>query len=183
MDYVVKERDKKVLIKQLLEENECVLIFINTDNADLIVPERFTKSCSLTLQISLNFQGNMFITNDGINVDLIFDVDYEHCYIPWKALWGVRGEEAQDTYYFIDSIPKEIANDVIKAYKLNDSDEYNDFNNNKFKVIDGSESQDRSQNTCQEKSKEKSKESDKNQDNTKQNDKKVSKYPNFTVIK
>ncbi|MDD7473912.1 MAG: hypothetical protein SPJ04_07090 [Bdellovibrionota bacterium] len=121
MDFIVSSKDKVRLIKKLLDENECVLVFLNTDNKDLVIPENLKQSGSVTLQISLHFQGNMFFLDNGIKVQMIFDVDYEDCFLPWNSIWGAKGEDSPDANYWLESMPRELKQKIIDVGMENGS--------------------------------------------------------------
>ena len=192
MDFIVSSKDKVRLIKKLLDENECVLVFLNTANKDLVIPENLKKQDTITLQISLHFQGNMFFLDNGIKVQMIFDVDYEDCFLPWNAIWGAKGEEAPDTNYWLESMPRELKQKIME---IGMRDESLKPNTNDEKSTNHSADSDasNSEKVCDSKNNMKLiKETDKSKENKnlKKNNgkretstKKSTKYPNFSIIK
>ncbi len=108
MEIFGKEDKKKEAIEKLLNDNECIFVFLNTSNEELVVPQNLKNSSSLTLQLSLLFRGNLFFIDSGIKVDLLFDEDYENCFLPWSSIWGARPETGGDTTIWIDAVPQEI---------------------------------------------------------------------------
>ncbi|MGI6681487.1 MAG: hypothetical protein ACOX3T_08445 [Bdellovibrionota bacterium] len=178
MDFLVSEKDKVKLIKKLLDDNECVLIFLNTSNKKLEIPDYLKDAPSTTLQISLLFQGNMFLLDEGIKVSLIFESDYEECFIPWSAIWGAKGEEDSNTNLWLESMPKEIKDTILElGTEIKEILSVND-NNESYK-----ENKEENNKENNKEDKKENKEENKAQTKKKKFSKKATKYSGFSIIK
>lgn len=86
-------------IKKLLDDSQSIYVLVNTKEKGIKIPEYLMQNSVVTLELSLLFRGNLFFVKEGIRVWLIFDVDYEECFIPWESIISAKPSDREDEQY------------------------------------------------------------------------------------
>ncbi len=123
MDYIVKEKEKRSVIEEFLDTNECIYVFLNTSNKELIIPEYLKKDKSTSLILSNFFRKKLSFTKAGIEAELLFDDKYELCFLPWNSIWAMKLEDFPDMAFWVEAMPSEVKEIYDVTALLDDDDD------------------------------------------------------------
>lgn len=105
MDELITAR--KIAHYEKLVKGDHLLVHLLTAYPGLQIPSQFLSNPSLTLKLSLNFQGELKHDDKEISVYLKFSGQYEHCLIPWGAIWAMTDEKGESsTFLDLAAIPQ-----------------------------------------------------------------------------
>jgi stringent starvation protein B len=94
-----KLESKQDVITRLLNF-EYILVFINTSVPGVVIPEYLKKEPTVTLKLSLHFEGKMEIYSDRVEAVLRFKGQYFPCSIPMNAIWGASTPKGSNYFWF-----------------------------------------------------------------------------------
>lgn len=97
---------KKALFDTWIEDDH-ILVHFDARRDDVSVPVHLKDQHSLTLKLSLLFQGETKSDNEKISSYLRFNNEYFHCIIPWDAIWGMTSDQGVQKIWETD-LPKEV---------------------------------------------------------------------------
>lgn len=103
--------DQKTTIERLLGDEQ-VLVHINPQHTDVVIPPYLMENTTVTLRLSRFFRGRLSTNDLEITAELLFGPTYFVCSIPWASIWGassVRGEE----FVWSEATPPEILHLVL----------------------------------------------------------------------
>jgi hypothetical protein len=87
-----------------LMEGDHVLVHLDGSASAVRVPDHLRANALLTLKLSYKFQGEITPAKEGITAWLRFSGNYEECFLPWDAIWGITAESGEQII-FPDSLP------------------------------------------------------------------------------
>ncbi len=103
---------EKIKLFELWMQGDHVLIYLNSGQEGVVVPEYLKDNKALTLKVSYLFQGETTHNDQEISTYLKFSGNYFQCIIPWKAVWGLRNSEGESQVW-PDQLPLEVLKDLI----------------------------------------------------------------------
>jgi stringent starvation protein B len=86
-------KKKRILEQFLLEDH--VMIHLDSNRDDVIVPLSCKNNPILTLKVSKLFFGGIDIKEEGVKTSLKFSGQYFDCFIPWDSIWGMTSEKGE----------------------------------------------------------------------------------------
>ena len=100
-------QNKLDTLKEFLKQ-EYVLVHLNPKCEDVVIPEHLAADASVTLKLSRYFRGNMDVTEERVEAELLFGGTYFTCVIPLKAIWSCTSEDGNNPIW-IQSAPPEVS--------------------------------------------------------------------------
>jgi stringent starvation protein B len=102
---------KREVALALLESASSLYIHLDPRSEEVMVPIWFKKQPQLVLQVGLNMAVpivDLDVGDDGISCTLSFNRRAEYCRLPWKAIFGLVGEDGRGMIW-PESVPAEVA--------------------------------------------------------------------------
>lgn len=106
-----KTSEKIKLFEQWMQGDH-VLIYLDSCQEAVIVPQYLKDNKALTLKLSYLFQGETAHNDREISTYLKFSGNYFQCIIPWTAVWGLRSSDGESQVW-PDQLPLEVLKDLI----------------------------------------------------------------------
>jgi hypothetical protein len=89
-------------------EDDYAFAHINTRNSKALrLPEHLLSQPSVTLKLSLFFQGSVTLERQSIVANLRFGEDYFECVVPWESIWGLTNTKGENLTW-PEAIPPEL---------------------------------------------------------------------------
>ena len=101
-------KQKKEVFEKLMQGDH-ILLHLDSNHNEVIVPVHLKGNPTLTLKLSYYFQGKTSHDDNTITTELVFSGRYFECLIPWDAIWAMT-DEKQESYIWanINNISEEV---------------------------------------------------------------------------
>lgn len=104
-------KEKFETINKLLDD-EFVLVHIDPNHAEVVVPSHLKPQQTVTLKLSRLFKGGIEVSKERILTSLLFQGKYFGCTLPLAAIWGVTSENG-DNVVWPESTPKKVLKQLL----------------------------------------------------------------------
>ncbi len=106
------ENTKKSLFDTWIQDDH-ILVHLDARKDEVMVPAHLKDQHSLTLKLSMFFQGETKADDEKISSYLRFNNEYFECIIPWNAVWGMTSDQGVQKIWEQD-LPKEVFHQLAK---------------------------------------------------------------------
>lgn len=113
---IIKSNDKYKTLCELIKQDH-ILVHINTGTKGVEIPESYKSTPTLTLKLSMHFQGQMVMAEDVITASLVFDGKYFDCSIPLNSIWGCTSADNKN-FIWPESISKDSYDNLKDSFDL-----------------------------------------------------------------
>jgi stringent starvation protein B len=100
------ENTKKSLFDAWIQDDH-ILVHLDARKEGVSVPSHLKDQHSLTLKLSMLFQGETRTDQENITSYLKFNNEYFECILPWSAVWGMTSDQGVQKIWEQD-MPKEV---------------------------------------------------------------------------
>jgi stringent starvation protein B len=103
-----ENQEKKKHLLRLLESGT-VMMFIDSRMEEVLIPDDHKNNPQLALNLDYRFDvPDLNITNEKIEVTLSFNQIKHYCEIPFKSIYAIRCEEAEEVVIFLEDLPQKL---------------------------------------------------------------------------
>ena len=113
--------EKHQALDRLLE-HEYVLVHVDPEVKDVLLPPHLMSRSSVTLKLSRLFRGVLDLQADKVEVELLFDQRYFTCSIPMAAIWGMTGFSGENLLW-PETTPEQVLKQLLQKEEIQSSDQ------------------------------------------------------------
>ena len=104
-------RQKSRSLEKFLCE-EFVLVHINPQHAEVVLPDYLRTQSTVTLKLSHHFRGQLTINREQVMAELSFKGSLTRCVIPFDAIWAMTSLKGEKLFW-----PEAAHEEVQKLFK------------------------------------------------------------------
>lgn len=107
------ENTKKSLFDTWIQDDH-LLVHLDARKEEVKVPVHLKDQHSLTLKLSMLFQGETKTDDNQVTTYLKFNGEYAECILPWTSIWGITSDQGVQKIWEHD-LPKEVLQQAARA--------------------------------------------------------------------